>query len=278
MSSTAPNPDSAEQKKEKKRKRTALQGAHAMGRFVYHLGKKFVVLKRRLRFDDTVEYYIVNADDDSDKFWTQDISVDPPIIVAEPAPVPAIVWEVRVDEIAQLPAIPIPSALFDSHPSNDLDEALLADIAERLNTSQSSEDFFDRESEAIAYGHLSGEIWEEFKKNTSLCQICRRCGFIHLDEEEYLHFVCQISFDMEDPNAANKKQKVIDLTSDEVLPPRPSNPPKEMMCVVCGDRPKSILLSGCSHVSLCNYCVEQLNTNNCPICRAEFESHRSVFI
>lgn len=48
-------------------------------------------------------------------------------------------------------------------------------------------------------------------------------------------------------------------------------------CVVCLDKPRTILLTTCRHMCLCADCVKQIE-NRCPICRAAFDATHVVSV
>lgn len=52
--------------------------------------------------------------------------------------------------------------------------------------------------------------------------------------------------------------------------------PNELLCVVCHDRQKCILLNPCLHVCLCAICQVQLT--NCPVCKTGIEQKTIVYI
>ena len=41
-------------------------------------------------------------------------------------------------------------------------------------------------------------------------------------------------------------------------------------CVVCIERPRTVLLLPCKHLCLCKVCLGQLPDANCPVCRQPF--------
>lgn len=43
-------------------------------------------------------------------------------------------------------------------------------------------------------------------------------------------------------------------------------------CVVCLTNPRELVLLDCGHVCLCTECFEQMNSNNCPICRTRYRT------
>ncbi|XP_061711907.1 mitochondrial E3 ubiquitin protein ligase 1-like [Cydia pomonella] len=50
-----------------------------------------------------------------------------------------------------------------------------------------------------------------------------------------------------------------------------------LLCVVCIENPKQIILLPCGHVCLCEDCSDRI-TEQCPICRERIESRVPAFI
>lgn len=52
----------------------------------------------------------------------------------------------------------------------------------------------------------------------------------------------------------------------------------ELLCVVCLDEPKRIMLSPCNHLCLCKNCANSGILNECPVCRARVSKRVEVFM
>jgi predicted RNase H-like nuclease (RuvC/YqgF family) len=52
----------------------------------------------------------------------------------------------------------------------------------------------------------------------------------------------------------------------------------ELLCVVCLDEPKRIMLSPCNHLCLCRNCANSGILNECPVCRARVSKRVEVFM
>jgi len=48
---------------------------------------------------------------------------------------------------------------------------------------------------------------------------------------------------------------------------------EEVDCMICYDRPRSILLLPCRHCSVCSPCLRSLRDERCPLCRAVFSAY-----
>lgn len=53
---------------------------------------------------------------------------------------------------------------------------------------------------------------------------------------------------------------------------------EENLCIICCEKPRSILPLPCLHLSCCKQCFELLTKNECPICRNEYEGYNEIFI
>ena len=53
---------------------------------------------------------------------------------------------------------------------------------------------------------------------------------------------------------------------------------RQRICIVCRDRPRTEVLLPCSHMSMCEECLDQMvdNVFRCPVCRSEVDSWVSV--
>lgn len=49
-------------------------------------------------------------------------------------------------------------------------------------------------------------------------------------------------------------------------------------CVICLTNPREVILLDCGHVCLCMDCLEQMPTQTCPICRAEYRTFAPCYI
>ena len=52
--------------------------------------------------------------------------------------------------------------------------------------------------------------------------------------------------------------------------------PEEMLCLLCLDRRKEIMIQSCRHLVFCSPCENEFNLKNllkkeCPICRKEYK-------
>mmetsp|Transcript_2166 Transcript_2166/g.7558 ORF Transcript_2166/g.7558 Transcript_2166/m.7558 type:complete len:84 (-) Transcript_2166:62-313(-) len=50
------------------------------------------------------------------------------------------------------------------------------------------------------------------------------------------------------------------------------------MCVVCLEKPKSVVLLPCRHSCLCEECAEAQQWERCPLCREVVEDTLRIFI
>lgn len=48
---------------------------------------------------------------------------------------------------------------------------------------------------------------------------------------------------------------------------------EEVDCMICYDRPRSVLLLPCRHCSVCSSCLRSLRDERCPLCRAVFSAY-----
>jgi len=53
---------------------------------------------------------------------------------------------------------------------------------------------------------------------------------------------------------------------------------EEVDCMICYDRPRSILLLPCRHCSVCSSCLRSLRDERCPLCRSTIERYEAVCV
>jgi len=51
---------------------------------------------------------------------------------------------------------------------------------------------------------------------------------------------------------------------------------EETDCMICYDRPRSVVLLPCRHCSVCSSCLRSLRDERCPLCRATFHAHIQI--
>ena len=51
-----------------------------------------------------------------------------------------------------------------------------------------------------------------------------------------------------------------------------------LRCVVCMERPRSILFRPCNHLSTCRTCSYNSNISSCPVCRIQIDERIDVYI
>ena len=54
--------------------------------------------------------------------------------------------------------------------------------------------------------------------------------------------------------------------------------PVESECVVCSTNPRDVILLHCGHICVCAGCVQNLPSNQCPICRANIERVQPFYV
>jgi len=50
------------------------------------------------------------------------------------------------------------------------------------------------------------------------------------------------------------------------------------LCIICCEKPRSVLPKPCLHLSCCKKCFDSLKKRECPICREKFEGYNEIFI
>lgn len=50
------------------------------------------------------------------------------------------------------------------------------------------------------------------------------------------------------------------------------------LCIICCEKPRSVLPKPCLHLSCCKKCFDSLKKKECPICRDRFEGYNEIFI
>lgn len=81
-------------------------------------------------------------------------------------------------------------------------------------------------------------------------------------------------------DASSESTKTNDMVWANKLYRELQNERECKLCVICQDKPKSILLLPCRHMCLCEVCLSAVitSTNSCPICRRSILDSLSVFL
>jgi len=52
----------------------------------------------------------------------------------------------------------------------------------------------------------------------------------------------------------------------------------ELLCSICWNQPKCMMLEPCKHVPICEACYECLKTKECPLCRSKYTTATKLFL
>ena len=90
---------------------------------------------------------------------------------------------------------------------------------------------------------------------------------INMLESQLAKYKEAIQFLLEDNKNRRENEETAIKEREKVI--------NQFRCVICFQKPKSILFDPCMHFSTCQSCSDRLQ--HCPICRGEFESRLLVF-